>query len=539
MYSHQVILEDFPMKRSKIWMIIVVIALLVGSGYFYRASLMSLIDPTATAAAKAVAALEAQTVSIRPATDLTTVSAAGNIALDSEEAAMFEVEGVIDEVLVEVGDEVASGDLLATLKTTDLERAIERADLAVQVKKNALDKLREPATAAEVAAARAQLVSAQEKLADLKAGPKAAELAAAQAALAAAQASYADLLAGSSEAELTQAAAEFNKTAIALKDAQGAYDRIAYSDSLGQSQQALDLQQATIDYDVGKAGYEIATEAASDADVQAGIKAIKQAQSDLEGLQTTQSDLASAEADVANAQSSLATLLDGPSDAEITDARLAIDQARIDLQEAETDLSNARLRAPLDGTITTLDAQAGEKVTTDISAAIYIADLTAMELTVNVSEVDIAKVYVGQPAKIVLDAFPDQTFSGQVSRIAPTSTASSGVVNYEVAVRLDNLNLDGVKAGMTAVATIADDLTTQEWLVPTTSLQEFEGETTITVVRNGQASQITVTSGISQGEWTTVASPQLQETDKVVGEVATFVEADQANQGGFGGPPPN
>ena len=56
-------------------------------------------------------------------------------------------------------------------------------------------------------------------------------------------------------------------------------------------------------------------------------------------------------------------------------------------------------------------------MTTDISAAIYIADLTAMELTVNVSEVDVSKVYVGQPAKVVLDAFPDKTFSGQVSRI--------------------------------------------------------------------------------------------------------------------------
>jgi HlyD family secretion protein len=528
------------MKSNKLWIIITVIAVLAGVGYFYRATLLSLINPRATAAAKAAADLESKTVAVRPATDLTTVSAAGNIALASEEAAMFEVEGVIDEVFVEIGDKVAAGDLLATLKTTDLERAVERADLALQVKKNALDKLMEPATDAEIAAARAQLVSAQEKLADLKAGPKATELAAAQAALAAAQASYADLQAGSSQAELTQAAANFNKAAIAVKDAQQDYDRIAYSDSIGQSQQAIALQQATIDYDVAKAGYEIATEPASEADLQNGIKTIKQAQNDLDNLQTTQADLASAEAEVANAESNLTNLLDGPTEPEITDAKLAIDQAQIDLQEAENDLSNARLRAPLDGTITTIQATAGEKVTTDISGAIYIADLTQMELTVNVSEVDVSKVYVGQPAKVVLDAFPDQTFSGQVSRIAPTSTATSGVVNYEVAVRLDNLNLDGVRAGMTAVATIADDLTTQQWLVPTSAMQEFEGKTTVTVVRDGKPDQVEVKPGISQGEWTTVESPDLKETDKVVGEVATFVKQDQSNQrsGPFGGGPP-
>jgi HlyD family secretion protein len=528
------------MKKNKLWIIIAVIALLGGVGYFYRGTIASMLNPAATAAAKAAAELEAKTVAIRPATDLTVVSAAGNIALADEEAAMFEVEGGIEEVRVEVGDEVKAGDLLATLKTTDLERAVERADLALQVKKKALDKLMEPATAPEIAAARAQLVSAQEKLAELKAGPKAAELAAAQAALTAAQASYDDLLAGSSQAELTEKSATFHKAAIALKDAQQAYDKIAYSDTIGQSQQAITLQEATIDYDVAKASYEIATEPASQADLQTSLKAIKQAQSDLENLQSTQANIASAEADVANAESTLANLLKGPSDAEIIDAKLSIEQAQIDLQEAEADLANARLRAPLDGTITTLDAQAGEKVTTDISAAIYIADLTALELTVNVSEVDVSKVYVGQPAKIVLDAFPNKAYSGQVSRIAPTSTASSGVVNYEVAVRLDNLNLGGVKAGMTAVATIADDLTTQQWLVPTTAMQEFEGETTVTVVRDGQPSQVSVKPGISQGEWTTVESPELKDGDKVIGEVATFVDEDQANRGGgpFGGPPP-
>lgn len=527
------------MKNKKVWIILAAVVVLAGAGFIFRDSLLGLVNQQATEQARA-AALEANTVTVRPATDLTVVSAAGNIALAEEEAAMFEVAGVIDEIFVEVGDEVTSGDLLATLKTTDLERAVERADLALQVKKNSLDKLMEPATAEEIAAARAQLESAKEKLADVQTGPTDAELAAAQAALSAAEAAYSDLLSGPTDAELTQKSAELHRAFISLQDAQEAYNEIAYADTVGSSRQAQDLQSATIDYDVAKAGLDIATEPASEADIQNALKSIQQARRDLDNLAPTTAELASAQADVANAESNLAKLLDGPTEAETHEAELAIEQAQLDLQEAETDLANARLRAPLDGTVTTLDAGVGEKVTTDISAAIYIADLSQLELTVNVSEVDVSKVYVGQPAQIVLDAFPDRAYSGQVSRIAPTSTSQSGVVNYEVAVLLDKLNLDGVKAGMTAVATIADDSQTQQWLVPTSAIQEFEGETTVRVLRDGRPVAVAITPGLAQGEWTAVESPELQEGDKVVGEVATFVNEDQAaeqRRGPFGPPP--
>lgn len=530
------------MKSKKLWTVIIVIVLLLGLGYFFRDNLMAIVSPESTTQANNAQAA-GSTVAIRPATDVTQVSAAGNIALAEEEAAMFEVEGVIDEVFVEIGDEVSAGDLLATLKTVDLERAVEQAELALDVKKNALDKLMEPATEAEIASARAQLASTKEQLAELKAGPTSAETEAAQAAYAAAQSSYQELLDGASEAELTQQSAELHRAYLTLQDAQEAYNKVSYRGDIGSSSEALALQEATIDYDVAKAGYDITTEPASEADIQSALQSIKQAQANLEDLAVTSADLASAEASVASAEASLDSLLNGPTATETRELELAIEQAQIDLQEAENNLANARLRAPIDGTITTLDAGVGEKVTTDISAAIYIADLTQLELTVDVSEVDVSKVYVGQPAKITLDAFPDSVFSGSVSRIAPTSSSESGVVNYEVAILLDNLNLDGVKAGMTAVATIADDVDQQSWLVPSTAIQEFEGETTVAVVRNGMPTRVEVEKGVSQGEWTTVTSPELQEGDEVVGEVATFVDEDQANQRGFGpmgggGPPP-
>jgi HlyD family secretion protein len=145
-----------------------------------------------------------------------------------------------------------------------------------------------------------------------------------------------------------------------------------------------------------------------------------------------------------------------------------------------------------------------------------------LELTVSVSEVDIGKVYVGQPARISLDAYPDRAFSGEVNRIAPTSVADNGVVNYEVALRLDDLNLDGVKSGMTAVASLLGDGSENNWLVPATSVFEFEGERYVRVVTDAGETRVSVTPGTTQGDWLVVQSDELQTGDEVLGQVSTF-----------------
>ena len=96
------------------------------------------------------------TVTIRPAAEVNNVSAAGNIALAGQQAVALQVEGIVTEVAVKAGDEVAAGDLLLALDTADLERAVQRAELTVATSQAALDKLLEPATEADIAAAQGQ-----------------------------------------------------------------------------------------------------------------------------------------------------------------------------------------------------------------------------------------------------------------------------------------------------------------------------------------------------------------------------------------------
>lgn len=532
------------MKSKQLWIIAIIILALAGGVFFFRDSLFAFISGGDNQAQAQENRPAGQAVTIRPATNIVQVSATGNIQLVEQQSAVFKGSGIIAEVYVEEGDEVRVGDPLLKLETDDLERAVREAELTLEINRNQLAQLLEPATQADLDQAYASLASAQESLAELQEGPSEAELAAAQAGLTAAQASYQELLDGLSAAELTQLGADLQKAYIALEQAQDAYNAIAYRGDIGQTSQAATLQEATIDYDTAKAAYEIAIEGASESEVQSALKAIKDAQVSLEALEATEAELLAAEAQVSSAQATLADLINGPTEAEVRDAELSIEQAQLNLETAQTDLADAVLQATIDGIVLSIDVEVGQKTNADLSSALVIGDLTELELPVYVAEVDINKVEPGQAVNIAVDALPDQRFSGEVSRVAPISEASSGVVNYEVSIRLKDLEIeDGVRPGMTAVATILSGEAENAWLVPSTALIEFEGQQYVRrVTGEGQPTRIAVTPGSSQGEWTVVQSEELQAGDQVVGQVASFVGEDDRFQrrGGmpFGGPPP-
>lgn len=540
------------MKNKKRWFIFIVITIaLITASFIFRDEILGLIN---TQAASIVAnnansgnalALASDTTLIRSAADSAQVSAAGNIAVGREQPVIFQVEGTVVEVVVEVGDEVSAGDYLIALDTTDLARAVTQAELSLAESQLQLDILREPADPAAIAAAQASLASAEENLLEVRAGPSAAELAAAEASLAAAQTSYQELLAGPTEAELIQLKAELQKAEITLRQAQGAYDQIAYADNVGASSQAAELQEATIDYESAKAALDEASAPATPSELQDALSAIQTAQNELETLrnQPTAADLAAAEAQVASSAAALASLLAAPTEAELREAQISVEQATLSLAEAQAELAKAQLLAPIDGTILSMAVSAGEQVSSGASA-LTMADLTQLKLTVNVAEVDVSQLQIGQPAEITLDALPEQVFQGVVTQIAPASDSEEGVVNYPVTIQLTDpdpstslrTSLSGVRPGMTAMATIVDDDAEEGWLVPTAALQERSGQTVVLIMRDGQPTPIAVTVRGLQGEWSVVHSPDLQAGDEAVGSVSSFLDEDDS-AGGFGPPP--
>lgn len=489
--------------------------------------------------AEAVTTLTA--ITVRPATEgMGTVSAAGNLELAEPQQVVVEVSGIVRTIPVAVGDLVKAGDLLATLDSREAEEAAQQALLSLASAQADLDELLTAASPAEVAAAQASLTSAQEKLADVKAGPSAQELAAARSAVAAAQASYADLESGPSGDERTQLAADMRKAEVTLTKAQSDYDAIAWRNDSGMTTQAADLQSATIDYEKAKAAYDEAVAPAADADLQNALSALSNAQKDLGDLlsQPNAADIAAAEAEVAGAQSTLDDLLNGADSSAVTSAQIAVAQARLDVDSAAEDLANTELRAPIDGAVLSVDLQPGQNVSAG-AAAVTLADPNDLELTVNVAEMDVQQLTADMPVEVTIDALPGQTFSGQVLRIAPSSDPEQSVVNYPVTIQLTDDDLQGVRAGMTAVATMQNQSLAGAWLVPLSAVQEVNGVAQVTVMRDGAPITVTVTPGAIQGEWVAVEAPEIQANDQVMGDIASYVDEEQQMRfgpPGSGGP---
>lgn len=531
------------MKTLRNWILTTAAAAILGTGgYFFISNTQLNAQETNTSNISEIAI--PSTIAIQSAdTILGEVSAAGNIALVSQQVVALEVSGVVESILANVGDEVQAGELLMTLDTTELERAVTRTELTVDARRNTLEQLTEPADAADIALAEAELVEAQENLADVLAGPSADEIAAAQSNLASGWSRYNELQAGPSGDELTQLSADLRKAEVAVAEAQRAYDEIAWRNDVGMTQEAANLQDATIDYERALAAYEVSVAPADASDLQSALSSAQNAQVQLDDLlnSPTEADIATAEAQVADAEAKLADLIAGPTDSDLRDAEINLEQALVDLEEARANLAAAQVIAPNAGTILSIDVELGERVSTGL-AVMTLADTTQLELTIDVAELDIPQIDVGQITAIEIDALSGQEFTGEVEYVAPASSNSSGVVYYPVTIRLTDNALERVRPGMTAIATVENTQSagSDAWLVPTTAIQDEDGQATVLVARGEGYESIPVITGTEQGEWTVVQSEVLQRGDQVVGTVASFLESDSELQGpggpGGGGP---
>ncbi|MCC6455923.1 MAG: efflux RND transporter periplasmic adaptor subunit [Caldilineaceae bacterium] len=485
---------------------------------------------TRTGQAGAVVAQEGavSTVPIRSAAAAVgVVSAAGNLELVAEQQVVVQVGGIVAKLPVKVGDQVEAGDLLAVLDSTEAERAVEQALLSMTAAQADYDNQLDGGDALDIAAAEASLRAAQEKLADVKAGASAPEIAAAQASLAAAQASYQELQTGPTQPELTQLATAMRKAEVAVAEAQTNYDAIAWRNDAGMTSQAAELQSATLDYEDALAAYEQATAPATAAELQSALSDVQNAQEQLDTLlaQPNAAEIAEAESQVASAESSLKLLQAGGDTAALETARVQLAQAQLDLNNAVADLAHTEIRAPVAGSVLSLALTRGQQVSSG-TVAVTLADVSQLQLTVNVAEVDVEQVQMGQPAAITLDALPGQSFEGVVTQMAPASDPDQSVVNYPVTIQLNDANLRGVRAGMTAVATLQNPETVSGWLVPRNAVKEVDGRAQVAVVRNGATLTVPVTTGSIQGEWVVVESPELQEGDAAVGSVTSLVGED-------------
>jgi len=143
---------------------------------------------------------------------------------------------------------------------------------------------------------------------------------------------------------------------------------------------------------------------------------------------------------------------------------------------------NARVTAPMSGVVIKRGVELGETVTSGVSSfnagtvLFTVADLKSLIIRVNLNEVDIAKVHVGQPARISLDAYPQKVFTGKVSFVAPSAELVEKIKVFKVEVTLDELG-DSFRTGMSANVEILGEKRDKAISIPLEALQKREGQT--------------------------------------------------------------
>jgi RND family efflux transporter MFP subunit len=143
---------------------------------------------------------------------------------------------------------------------------------------------------------------------------------------------------------------------------------------------------------------------------------------------------------------------------------------------------NARVTAPMSGIVIKRGVELGETVTSGVSSfnagtvLFTVADLKSLIIRVNLNEVDIAKVHVGQPVRISLDAYPQKVFTGKVTFVAPSAELVEKIKVFKVEVTLDELG-EAFRTGMSANVEILGERRDKATSIPLESLQKRDGQT--------------------------------------------------------------
>lgn len=391
-------------------------------------------------------------------------TASGQIDSTARAELAVTIQALVTNVNVRVGEFVNQGDTLMEFDTTELAFTLKNAEQNLISQQAALAELNEPASEAEVLSAEANLASAEARLASLEGGPDSFDVAVAEANLRSAQASIASAQASLNStfetvtpANIEAARAELVAAENQLADIENTLEKVgdrankAISDAYEAAR--VNYQAALAKFNRLQAGADPNAVAAQQQAISAASARAAGSEADLAALQTAASaaDMAAAKATVASAEARLQALLAGPKAEDIAIAEANLKSAELSVADAQANLDSALIAAPFDGVITAIRANVGEVAT---GIVVEMADPNALEIVLQVDEIDIAAITLGQEATVTLETWPDSEIKSTVQAVAPSSgSTNTGVTSYDVHLELEESNLP-ILIGMTANASL-------------------------------------------------------------------------------------
>ncbi|WP_437600979.1 efflux RND transporter periplasmic adaptor subunit [Sorangium sp. So ce590] len=177
---------------------------------------------------------------------------------------------------------------------------------------------------------------------------------------------------------------------------------------------------------------------------------------------------------------------------ELAEKTIAVRLAEVALSAAKDRLRYTKIYSPLDGTVIQRNIEPGEVVTPGVEstfngkALLTVADLSTLVVKVDLNQIDVAKVALGQPATLTLDALPGKTYAARVTKIAPASVKLEGREVDVFPVEAELSHVDGlIRPGMTADVRIRLDSRPGVVSLPIEAVSDEGGKQLVTRVVDG------------------------------------------------------
>ncbi len=407
-----------------------------------------------------------QTVVASNGSLIATVGATGMVHADQTAILTWQTSGNVQDIPVAVGDVVTTGQVLATLERSSLSQSIILAQADMINAEKALDDLLNDQTAA-----------AQSLLA----------LYSAQQAIYTAERAMDRFEGDDYKDDLEEARQDVIDRQDELEKAQDDFEPYVDWDPTNETRQRY--EQELID---AQNAYDEAVRI---------VNLLEMEQ------QVAQASLDGANASLEAAQRTYDRIKDGPNadDVTVLETRIAAAQAALDLTQ---------LTAPFDGTVTEVNLKPADRAAPG-TAAIRIDKLSQLEVDVQVSEIDINRIQIGQPVSLSFDAILEKEYHGTVSQVARVGNVVQGVVQFNVTVELTDAD-ENVRPGMTAAVNIIVEQLDNVLLVPNRAVRLVDGQRVVYILKNQQLESVEITLGATSDTESEVISGDLRAGDLIV-----------------------
>lgn len=439
-------------KKNKTWLkiLIAVVAIgLIGVGVFYFVLVPRVQNNTAVTPTIVTATLEEGVLT-------STIGATGKIESVQSSEISWETSGTIEEVGVVVGDTVSKGDVLASLAKESMPEDVILAVEDYYDAKDALDELQNSVSESEIAEAEKAVANAKEALKD-------------------ADWNYSYL---SSPADQTYVDEAYADVLIAKKQLNVAEDK--WEEWVNVSEENVNRAYVQQEYIAAQQNYDAKVAYYNNVSTPATALDLEVAAAE---LRVAQEQLVEAEEALAEAQ------------AGATADEIAAAEAKV--IAAQQKMEKQFLEAPFDGVVTDSDVTVNDAVESG-SFAFRIDDLSAMQIELNVSELDINEVAIGQRAVISFDSLVGQEFEGAVVSKGLVGETISNIVYYPVVVEISDPDV-AIQIGMSATVDIYVESSESSVLVPNTAITVVNGEQVVYVMTDSLSGGMFGGAGTGEG----------------------------------------